>query len=68
MRRLLSGLLVVCLVAGLTGCSMESQQSNENNFFQKVHIKIISFFFFFFLLVNLLTEKLFSYYNMCFNK
>lgn len=32
MRRLLSGLLVVCLVAGLTGCSMESQQSNENNF------------------------------------
>lgn len=32
MRRLLSGLLAVCLAAGLTGCSMESQQSNENNF------------------------------------
>lgn len=32
MKRLLSGLLAVCLTAGLTGCSMESQQSNENIF------------------------------------
>lgn len=32
MKRLLYGLLAVCLAAGLTGCSVENRQNSENNF------------------------------------
>ena len=32
MRRLLSGMLAVCLAAGLTGCSTENRQNSEDTF------------------------------------
>lgn len=34
MRRLLSGLLAICLAAGLTGCSMEANRAMKMIFLQ----------------------------------